>query len=246
MTVSSPAPRNVLIVVAHPEPRSFNHALAHGAAEALRKAGHRVTISDLAAEGFRADVGPHDMLERADEATFHVQNEQAHAARHGAYAPDIAREQARVAEADNLILQFPIWWGGPPALLKGWVDRVLSYGFAYVDGRRFDTGLFQGRRALVSVTTGGTPERFSEAGVYGPIEPLLMPLHRLVLQYMGFEVSNPCVAYAAPRTTPEARQDYIATLAQAALDQAALPVTRTDAWSTALDQVPDNAWRRQR
>ncbi|GHG79641.1 NAD(P)H-dependent oxidoreductase [Pseudodonghicola xiamenensis] len=238
-------PRNVLIVVAHPDPGSFNHALADGAAEALRAAGHRVTVSDLAAERFRADIGPHDVTERADPDRFHVQAEQAHAARHHRYAPDIAREQARVAEADNLILQFPIWWGGPPALLKGWIDRVLSYGFAYVDGRRFDTGLFKGRRALISVTTGGTPERFSDNGVYGPIEPLLMPTRKLALEYMGYEVADLCVAYGVPRTTAETRQASIDALAQAALDMAARPVTRTEAWRTALDEVPEGAWRRK-
>lgn len=236
--------KRVLIVVAHPEPKSFNHALAAAAAEGLRAAGHSVTVSDLAGEGFRADLGPHDVTERADPARFHVQGEQAHAARHGHYADEIAREQRRVAEADILILQFPIWWGGPPALLKGWIDRVLSYGFAYVDGRRFDTGVFRGRRALVSVTTGGTPERFSESGVYGPIKPLLMPVERLVLEYMGFEVAEPCVAYAAPRVTEEARQRYLEALVQASLDVAAQPVSRTDDWRTALDQVGEDAWRR--
>lgn len=237
--------RNILIVVAHPEPASFNHALARGAAEALRADGHRVTISDLAADGFRADLGPHDVTDRSDAETFHVQAEQAHAARAGSHAPEIMREQARVAAADNLILQFPIWWGGPPALLKGWIDRVLSYGFAYVDGQRFETGIFKGRRAMISVTTGGTPERFSEDGVYGPIEPLLMPVQRLTLEYMGFAVDPPQVAYGVPRTTQKVRQDYIETLSSAALNLAARPVDRTEAWRTALEEVPDGAWRRR-
>lgn len=237
--------RNILIVVAHPDPASFNHALARGTAAALRQAGHRVTVSDLAAEGFRADVGAHDVTERADAGRFHVQAEQANAARHGTYAEDIRREQARVAEADNVILQFPVWWGGPPALMKGWIDRVLSYGFAYVDGRRFETGLFRGRRAMISVTTGGTPERFSENGVYGPIDPLLMPVRKLALEYMGFEVAPLQVAYGVPRTSPEARAAHLATLAAAALQLAALPVERTDAWRTALDDVPEGAWARK-
>lgn len=245
MKLEGGTPRRVLIVVAHPEPSSFNHALAVATAEALRAAGHRVMISDLAAEGFRADVGPHDVTARADENRFHVQSEQAHAARHDAYSNDIAREQKRVAEADNLILQFPVWWGGPPALLKGWIDRVLSYGFAYVDGRRFDSGLFKGRRAMISVTTGGTPERFSDAGVYGPIAPLLMPVQKLVLEYMGFEVAEPCVAYAAPRVSDGERQEYINTLVRSALDMASQPVTRTNDWATALDEVTEGAWQRR-
>lgn len=237
--------RHILIVVAHPAPSSFNHALANAAAQALRADGHLVTISDLAAEGFRADLGPDDMVRPADPDRFHIQAAQAHAARHGTYASDIVREQARVAAADNIILQFPIWWGGPPALLKGWIDRVLSYGFAYVDGRRFDTGLFKGRRALISVTTGGTPERFSDEGVYGPIGPLLMPVRRLALEYMGFEVEDPCVAYAVSRYDAATRDSYIANLVHAARTMAARPVIRGDAWRTAISEVPDNAWTRQ-
>ncbi|WP_407493011.1 NAD(P)H-dependent oxidoreductase [Pseudooceanicola sp. MF1-13] len=236
--------RNVLIVLAHPDPASFNHALAHAAAHALRAAGHEVTITDLAAEGFRADVGPHDVTSRADDSRFHVQGEQMHAARTQSYADDIARQQALVAAADNIILQFPIWWGGPPALLKGWIDRVLSYGFAYVDGARFDTGLFRGRRAMISVTTGGTPERFSDEGVYGPIDPLLMPVRRLALEYMGFEVEDLCVAYAAPRVDDDARQAYLDTVAQAALRMASKPVTRSEHWKSALEQSEGGAWAR--
>lgn len=234
--------RNILIVVAHPEPTSFNHALAHAAAATLREAGHAVTLSDLAADGFRADVGPHDVLSRQNDSRFHVQAEQAHAARQGCYAPDIAAQQALVAAADNIILQFPIWWGGPPALLKGWIDRVLSYGFGYVDGRRFDTGVFKGRRAMISVTTGGTPERFSYEGVYGPIDPLLMPVRKLALEYMGFEVEDLCVAYAAARVDGAERQRYLDTVAKAALAMAAKPVQRSDDHKTALSQVGDRAW----
>ena len=62
---------------------------------------------------------------------------------------------------------------------------------------------------------------------------------------MGFEVAPLQVAYGVPRTTPEARAGYIATLSSAALDMAALPVERTDAWRTALDEVPDGAWSRK-
>lgn len=237
-----PNTRNILIVVAHPAPGSFNHALAGAMAKGLGKAGHQVTVSDLAAEGFRADIGRHDMLDMADPDQFHIQAEQAHAARHNGFAADIAREQARVAEADNLILQFPLWWGGAPALMKGWIDRVLSYGFAYVDGRRFDTGLFRGRRAMISVTTGGTPERFSQGGSYGPIGPLLMPIRKLALEYMGFDVSEPVVSYGVPRTDDAARQSYLSAATQAALTLAEQPCERSDAWRTALDRVPDGAW----
>lgn len=236
--------RNVLIVVAHPEPKSFNHAMAHAAAAALREAGHAVTVSDLCANGLRADVGRHDMTSTADSARFNVQAEQAEAVRQHAFAEDIAREQALVAQADNVILQFPLWWGGPPAILKGWIDRVLAYGFAYVDARRFDTGLFHGRHAMMSVTTGGTPERFEEGGVYGPIGPILMPIRKLALEYMGFEVAQPYIAHGVPRSGDAERKAHLEAFSEAAIAMAKLPTTPTDDYLTALDAVPDAAWSR--
>src|SRR4029079_4648856 len=117
-------------------------------------------VSDLYVEGFNPVAGRHDFSSVANPDRFHYQSEQELAARCGTFAPEIQREQERVRAADLLVLQFPLWWGSVPAILKGWFDRVLAYGFAYVDGRRFDTGLFKGRRALFSVTTGGTPARF--------------------------------------------------------------------------------------
>jgi NAD(P)H dehydrogenase (quinone) len=156
-------------------------------------------VSDLYVEGFNPVAGRHDFSSVANPERFHYQSEQELAARSGTFAPEIQREQKRVRAADLLVLQFPLWWGSVPAILKGWFDRVLAYGFAYVDGRRFDTGLFKGRRALFSVTTGGTPARFSSDGAYGEIDRVLWPVERLTLQYMGFEVLPPFVAYAAPR-----------------------------------------------
>lgn len=238
--------RNVLIVLAHPEPTSFNHALAESMAQGLRGAGHQVEISDLWAQNFRADISRDDFREMADPERFHVQGEQAHAARSQSYAQDIVREQARMAKADNLIVQFPLWWSGPPALLKGWFERVLSYGFAYVDGARFETGLFKGRRAMLSVTAGGTAQRFSEGGQYGPIGPILMPFQRLALGYLGFEVADPMVFYGVPRTDEATREAYLKEAAAGALALARLPAERSEAWRTALEEVPDNAWSRQR
>ncbi|WP_071797505.1 NAD(P)H-dependent oxidoreductase [Natronohydrobacter thiooxidans] len=238
------ADKTVLIVVAHPEPKSFTHAMACAAAEALIASGHSVQVSDLYNEGFRPDIGRHDMTSVADADRFQVQSEQAHAARVGAFAKDIAREQARIVDADNLILQFPLWWGAPPAILKGWIDRVLAYGFGYVDGRRFDTGVFKGRRAMIGVTTGGSVERFSDDGVYGPIGPILMPVRRLTLEYMGYDVAPDYVAHGVPRSDDTARKAHLAAFAKAVVAMAALPVVRTDDWRTALDTTPDAAWNR--
>lgn len=200
---------HVLVLYAHPEPKSFNSALKEASLEAITAAGHTAEVSDLYAEGFDPVAGRHDFSTVADPDFFHYQNEQALAAREGGFSDELKREQARVNRADAFILHFPLWWGGPPAILKGWFDRVMAFGFAYRDGTRFDTGLYKGKRGLMCVTTGGTTERFSEAGVYGPIEKVLWPTNRLMLEYMGLEVQPPFVAYAAPRVDEAQRLRYL-------------------------------------
>ncbi|MEI4487483.1 NAD(P)H-dependent oxidoreductase [Frigidibacter sp. MR17.14] len=233
-----------LILHAHPEPTSFNAAMTAQARAALLRAGHEVEVSDLYADGFDPIAGRHDFTTTADPDRFHYQSEQAHAARHEGFAPDLAREQARVAAADLLILQFPLWWGGPPAIVKGWIDRVLAYGFAYVDAHRFDTGLFRGRRALIGVTTGGTPARFAPDGVYGPIEQVLYPIRRLALEYMGYEVEPVFTAHAVPRLPAEDRAALLDDWEAAVLAAAARTAPVARAGTRPLDLVPADAWSR--
>ena len=238
---------NILIVYAHPEPASFNAAMCARARDALMQAGHEVVVSDLYAEGFNPVAGRHDFLSVADPQVFHYQTEQAHAARHGTFAPDIAREQRRVADADLLILQFPLWWGGVPAILKGWGERVFSYGFGYADGLRFDTGVFRGRRAMVSLTSGGTTARFGAGAAYGELErQVLWQIQHLGLEYMGYELEPPFVAYGAPRVNDAGRAAYLNALEERVLQAAAKPIDRSLRIENPLDLVPDGAWRQRR
>jgi NAD(P)H dehydrogenase (quinone) len=233
---------HALLVHAHPEPTSFNSALTAAAVEVIRGAGHTVEISDLYAERFNPVAGRHDFLSVADATQFHYQSEQLHAARGGGFAPELQREQDRVRRADLVILQFPLWWGGTPAILKGWFDRVLAYGFAYIDGARFESGVFRGKHGLICVTTGGTVERFTAGSTYGEIETVLRPVQRLVLQYMGFHAHPPFVCYAAPRVDDAARRAYLlewrervaaAVAAAAEPRETVAPVDMTRTWKTA-------------
>jgi NAD(P)H dehydrogenase (quinone) len=219
--------------------------MAEAARAALTAQGHTVLVSDLYGEGFRADIGRHDMASVNNAERFHIQSEQARATREHAFAPDIAREQERLAAADAIILQFPLWWSGVPSVLKGWFERVLSYGFGYVDGRRFERGLFKGRRAMLSVTTGGPPSRFTVEGGYGPIGDILMPVQKLTLGYMGYDVAEPFIAYGVPRSDEAGRAAMLAAFADTAVTFAALPVERREDYLTALDEVPDGAWARK-
>ena len=200
---------HALIVYAHPEPSSFTAAMKDAAVAKLTALGHAVDVSDLHAERFDPVPGRHDFERAADPGRFHYQTEQLHASQTNGFAADVAREQARVARAELLVFVFPIWWGGLPAILKGWFDRVMAYGFAYADGKRFDLGYFRGRRALIGLCTGGTPERFSDDGTYGDIQRVLYPVRRCMLEYVGLEVLPPFVAYAVPRVDGAARREYL-------------------------------------
>jgi NAD(P)H dehydrogenase (quinone) len=243
---------NVLIVYAHPEPTSFTAALKNVAVRALSAAGHGVEVSDLYGEGFNPVAGRRDFIRAADPARFHYQSEQLHASRTGSFAPDLVREQDRLMRADLLVLIFPLWWGGLPAIVKGWFDRVCAYGVAYADGKRFDKGYFVGRRAMLGLTTGGTLERFSPGGGYGEIEDVLYSVRRCILEYLGLEVMEPFVAYAAPRVDAAVRAEYLrgweVRLTAAASDprwqarRDALAVTAADNRAP----VEDKAWAAKR
>jgi NAD(P)H dehydrogenase (quinone) len=200
---------HALFVYAHPEPTSFTAALKDAGAATLRQAGHTVEVSDLYAEKFDPVAGRHDFRAVADAGRFHYQTEQGHAHETQGFAPDLVREQQRFLKADLVVWLYPIWWGGMPAILKGWFDRVLAFGFAYADGRRFDSGFFPDKRGLLCLSTGGTQQRFSAGDVYGDIGTVLWPAQRLIIEYLGMDALEPFVAYAAPRVDDEARAAYL-------------------------------------
>src|SRR5512138_3704993 len=134
---------NVSIIVAHPNPRSFNHAIARAAQAELEQNGHAITFHDLQAEGF-------DPLLPFEEIPM------------DAPLPPVIEAQSReIAQADGVIVVHPNWWSQPPAILKGWMDRVLRPGTAYKfgtgpKGEGIIIGLLRARAALV-FTTSNTP-----------------------------------------------------------------------------------------
>ena len=194
---------NVLIVYAHPEPRSFNGAMRDLAVETLNGAGHRVVVSDLYALGFNPVLGLDDFPDRhADGTPLNIAQEQTRGYEAGSLASDIRAEQDKIRQADLVIFQFPLWWFAMPAILKGWADRVFARGFAYVAGRKYDTGLLRGRRAMVVVTTGTSADTYAPDGIDGDILNVLWPIHNGLFRYTGFDVLQPFVAYMPGRMTP--------------------------------------------
>jgi NAD(P)H dehydrogenase (quinone) len=197
----------VLLVFAHPEPRSLNGALRDTAIAELEAQGHEVRQTDLYALRWKSEVDRADFAAAASSARLQVAA--ASKAGYAAHAltPDVSAEIEKLKWADVLILQFPLWWFTMPAILKGWVDRVFAYGFAYGVGEhsdakwgdRYGEGTLAGKRAMLIVTTGGWQPHYSPRGINGPIDDLLFPIHHGILFYPGYDVLPPFVLYSADR-----------------------------------------------
>jgi NAD(P)H dehydrogenase (quinone) len=201
---------NILIVYAHPEPKSFNGAMKDVAVETLRSAGHEVVVSDLYTMRFNPVVGPEDFSnERADPEFFSVQKEQTKAYETGTLTYDIVAEMDKLERADLVIFQFPIWWFGMPAILKGWADRIFARGFAYLPGRKYETGMFRGKIAMVAATTGTSADTYAPDGIDGDVLAVLWPIHNGLLRYSGFDVLTPFVAYMPGRVGEAEREGYL-------------------------------------
>jgi NAD(P)H dehydrogenase (quinone) len=185
--------KTVLVVHAHPDRQSMTHQLATVAKHRLAELGHRVLETDLYAARWKAVFDADDFLARADPERLSFVAESGHAFATGTQTADVAAEQAKLVAADAVIFQFPLWWFGLPAVLKGWFDRVFAYGFAYGyrgagNTYRYGDGALAGKRAMLSVTAGGPADDFGPRGINGPIEQLLFPITHGTLFFPGMDV----------------------------------------------------------
>ncbi|WP_402468293.1 NAD(P)H-dependent oxidoreductase [Isoptericola aurantiacus] len=178
-----------LLVSAAPSATSLTADLAHTAEVTLRARGHEVDLLDLARLAWQPAVRPSDY--GVDVLSAPVGTHARAAATSGVLAPEVRRHQDLLRKADVVVLAFPLWWAGMPAILKGWVDRVFTEGFAYGlrdargNPRKYGDGAFVGKRGLVVTTAGDRPEAFGPRGVNGHIEDLLFPINHGVFWYTG-------------------------------------------------------------
>ena len=185
---------HALIVHCHPEPLSFNAALTEVAGTNLRAQGYSVEISDLYREEFDPCERSDHYRNREDRSAFSALGEQRHAFTRNSLPVDAQREIDRLEPADLVIFQFPIWWHGPPAMLKGWFDRVFVNGGLYTSSMRYDRGYFRGKKAICSVTTGAPEIAFGPHSRGGEMDQILWSTH-YSLHYVGFHVLPPFVAF---------------------------------------------------
>lgn len=149
---------NVSVILGHPSKESFNHAIANAVVSALREKNHRVVFHDLYAEHFESALSAAEIPKSA--------------------LLDVAVQQHcdEIAAADGIVIVHPNWWGQPPAIMKGWIDRVIRPGVAYEfveedSGEGVPRGLLIAKTALVFNTSNTEAER--EKDVFGdPLETI--------------------------------------------------------------------------
>lgn len=207
-------PMNIFLVLAHPEPRSFNGAMFQHAKKLLIATGHEIRISELYAMKFDPVSDRHNFTSVKDPDYFKPQVEETFATEINGFAPDVEQELEKLEWCDLMIWQFPLWWFGLPAILKGWADRVLAMGRAYGNGRIYEKGVFQGKRALLSMTTGGGSEHYEKGGFNGDIHGILRPINRGIFEFVGFTVLAPQIVYGPAHMTRDQREAALAAYTQ--------------------------------
>ncbi|MDH3673053.1 MAG: NAD(P)H-dependent oxidoreductase [Gammaproteobacteria bacterium] len=158
---------NVLAVFAHPKRESFTGALLDHFVQGCSDAGHNVIIADLYREGFDAIFKTEDFSQFVSGGTMPT---------------DVRREQARVDAADVLAFVFPVWWWSFPAILKGWIDRVWSEGWAYTFTPEKSMGLLKDRPIFLLGSAGSTERTYRK---YRYDEAMNIELDIGVMNYCG-------------------------------------------------------------
>lgn len=158
----------VLVLLAHPDKGSFNHAIAQACVDQLHADGHEPLLQDLYADGF-------DPLLGKDEAT-----------RGATIDESVDRQSRELIDYDGVIVVHPNWWGMPPAILVGWVDRIVRAGVAYRfvegdNGEGVPVGMMKAKFAIVFNTS--NTEETREQEVFG--DPLQTIWDNCIFRFCG-------------------------------------------------------------
>ncbi|MFA4825066.1 MAG: NAD(P)H-dependent oxidoreductase [Methanoregula sp.] len=183
----------ISIILAHPGKGSFNHAIADTATTALREAGHSVTVHDLYAEKFDPVLPNREI------------------SRDAPLPAEIAAHCREIASADGIVIVHPNWWGMPPAIMKGWIDRVLrpgvAYRFAETDsGEGIPIGLLTAK-AFIVFNTSNTPA-LREQEVFG--DPLGRIWKDCIVSFCGVPLFYRKMYGVIVTSTEEQRKAWLA------------------------------------
>ncbi len=176
-----------LIVYAHPNPQSFNHAIEEHIENRLIDAGKEFEIRDLYNLRFRPDLDEEDLSFLKQEQV----------------SPGVQTEQEYVKYSDVLIFIYPIWWFGMPAILKGYIDRVFSSGFAFKYTEQGPEGLLTDKKVIIINTTGSTEDVYDSMGYK---ESLKRNIDKGIFEFCGMKIITHKYFYAVPFISDEERQ----------------------------------------
>ncbi|MEO0636315.1 MAG: NAD(P)H-dependent oxidoreductase [Pseudomonadota bacterium] len=149
---------HVLTVLDHPNPKAFSAAVAREFMAGAQTAGHSTELADLNAEGFDPRWSMADI--EGDKV--------------GKAPPDVLAEQERISRADAVAFIFPLFWWGMPSMMKGWVDRVWSWGWAYDQLDDPEKSLQRPRRGVFLIPAGARSDEMSERGYTAALDTLWM------------------------------------------------------------------------
>lgn len=200
----------ILYVYAHPNPDSLNGMLQREAKQLLCAQHHEIKFTDLYASHFKAAADWNDFIKAESPTQYFLAQQQAF--QHHALTADITTEIEKIRWADHVILQFPLWWFSTPAILKGWLDRVLVKGFAYDTGKVFNDGLLAGKTASLIVTTQSPESAYQTDGAHhATIDTFLHHIHH-TMRFTGIQTFSPFVIYSAYDIENHRHQEILTNL----------------------------------
>lgn len=158
-----------LIIYAHPSKSSFSNRLTKALALESEQRGWEVVTRDLYAMNFEPVLGADDLAQLKSGSTpLPIQTEQKH-----------------IAEADVISFVYPLWWAGFPAILKGYIDRILAHGFAFKADASGVEGLLKGKRVYLYTSMGNSLDQYEEKGL---LEAFRKIQGGEVFEFCGMEV----------------------------------------------------------
>ena len=178
-----------LIIYSHPNPNSLNSHLKNVVAAHLQENNHEVVIRDLYSINFNPILSFDDMAGQ----------------RNGLVSEDVKQEQDFITWADCITFIHPIWWTGLPAILKGYIDRVFSYGFAYSYDQGVQKGLLAGKKAVIINTHGKSKAEYEAIGMD---KALLLTSDKGIYTYSGLEVLEHLFFNKADKSITEHLEDW--------------------------------------
>ncbi|MEG3528700.1 NAD(P)H-dependent oxidoreductase [Bacillus paranthracis] len=179
-----------VIVYAHPNTESFNHAILETVKSELEEKGHEVRVRDLYELNFNPVLGASDFI------SFSQGNTPA----------DIKEEQEHISWADTITFIYPVWWAGLPAILKGYVDRVFSHGFAYAYGENGIEKLLSGKKGLLLSTMGNTKEAYLAGGMF---DAMKKTADVGIFEFTGIETIEHTFYTSVPSVDDSVRKQYL-------------------------------------